>query len=107
MPTCNWIQYQWIAWGFAALMFLLFVVWSINLRNIVLFYLDKLDNIISNVEINGDIETPKEYAERLRRMTPEDLELEVQRYRNAKKFVKEIVQNLEGLRASLPFMGRR
>lgn len=104
---CGWFLYQWVAWVFAALAFLAFVLWSMNLRSVVLKYLDKLDDIINKADINGDTETPKEYAERLRRMTPEDLELEIVRYRNAKTFVKEIIQNLEGLRASLPFMCRR
>lgn len=96
-----------IAWGFMACMLIVGIWWVVTLRVKVRSYLTQLDEVADGMEKFGESESAKEYALRLLKMSSEELEHEIERGRIVNRWGKEIAATIEGLRASIPFLGKR
>lgn len=83
------------------------LVWLWGLKNAVIRALDKMDSVLEGMRKFCESEDVKEYAKRLKEMTDEELEREITNGRLVSGWGKEIATTVEGLRSSVPFLGRR
>lgn len=83
------------------------LVWLLGLKNAVIRALDKMDMVLEGMKNFCESEGVKEYAKRLKEMTDEELEREISNGRLVSGWGKEIATTVEGLRSSVPFLGRR
>lgn len=95
-----------IAWGFTAGVCIVFVWWVNTLRSTVMLYLGRLDAVADGMVKFDNDEPAKEYARRLLNMSADELEREIARGRLVNYWGKEIAKTIEGLRASIPFLGK-
>lgn len=94
-----------IAWGFMACAVLFGVLWIAGVRRAVRKSLGRLDEVAAGMENFSEDESAKEYAMRILKMSPEQLEREIAHGRIVNHWGQEIAATIEGLRASIPFLG--
>jgi hypothetical protein len=95
------------AWGIAATAFCCVAWWVNGLRKSVRYYIGKLEDVAFGMSAFDDGKDAKEYAQRLLKMSPEELEHEIETGRLIARWGKEISATIEGLKASVPFLGGR
>jgi hypothetical protein len=92
------------AWGFTAAIFLAMACWVGKLRGAVLCALNRLEELGEGMSQWGEDESAKEYALRLLKMSPDELEHEIETGRLINRWGREVAAVIEGLRASVPFL---
>jgi hypothetical protein len=92
------------AWGFTAAIFLVMACWVGSLRVTVLSCLNRLEELGKGMSQWGEDESAKEYALRLLKMSPDELEHEIETGRIINRWGREVAAVIEGLRASVPFL---
>lgn len=96
-----------IAWVVAAIAFLLFVWWVLNLRDKVRYYLKPVEQASQQMAAYYSQEDPAETAKRWKEMSNEELAREIRTIRQFNVWAKDIAVSLEGLKASVPFLNCR